>query len=926
MKVFHNTRDIDYRAPYGAVTPNQEVTLTVDVMGAPNAEVMLRTWFDGVGERLYDMSAVETGETPDRTRFGKRDEDAGGATSNLNRQTEGPDGAAYHQDDRPDCPGDEAGCSDSAADCPGDEAGCQDELAEGSRSLVKGSPNNEPDDELAESAALTRYRVTIAPAASGIVWYHFIVRDGRGNEKRYGAQPGRVGGEGQLFDWEPPSFQLTVHEARDMPPAWHEMIGAYLYNDGAVRTIDEIIQTTRENFPFRLYETAYPWSGEMKPEDFPCFSAGEDVFGFWSEDASGNRLCTLVNTSLRFSRNVAVRLVADEVSELVGGYDVRIIGAAEAESLRREGRFAEGAILTGGEGSPIGEPSAGTGLGAAPADVASSGAAPADPAHARPDLSNRYAHVHLHPLCTCVLHFHEPQRLQQSLQPGLGVLAHITSLPAEADATGEGTLGEQARAFVDQLAQAGVRYWQVLPASPTDNYGSPYAGISAFAGNTRMLEGSGVSFTDPTPIPRAYAKVAKLKAYQAFCERERDWLEPYAAFMAIRQKFNAHQNGGAQDENEANRAHERGGREKPGSEAARRQLRWQEWPEPYRSFDPAVIEADEELRAAAEAWRQSQYLFQKQWSNLHAYANERGVLIVGDMPLYVSADSADAWAHPDIFQLDACGWPTAVAGCAPDAFAPEGQVWGNPLYDWDACRASGYDWWLRRLKRSFELYDFVRLDHFIGFSRYFCIPVAAHTAEDAARSSAERESAPTGEAPQALGETPDATQGTYRRGPGIELFQRAYERFGPLPVIAEDLGLITPAVRDLSESCGFMGMDIAQFVDGNDPLSYYRPRPGKIAYTGTHDNQTLVGYCAQRYPHLDARETAQSIMESVACCEAPVCIVPLQDLIGLGDEARMNTPGTTEGNWSWQARAADLPAALETARELVALHEKSLAR
>ena len=774
MELFHNSRDIAYRSPYGAIAPGTTVTLAVDVLDAENARVTLRTWVDGEGEVLHEMAPIEV--APREL----------GPTETIGSPEEaGPD------------------------------------------------EDNDNGQGATRWERATRYQAAITPEIDGIVWYYFIVTDEQGNSKRYGAQPGRIGGTGQMVDWEPPSFQLTVHVARDIPPAWHEFIGAYLHNQDAEHTLEETVESTRENFPIGAYESAYPWKGDVST--FSRFNVNDEVFGFWSADDAGNALCTLVNASPRDAYDIPVALVADEVTELTSGYGVHVVGENELEALRRNDMYRFCDVV-----SPEG--------GTVEAGTASQ--------------PHRFGHVHLNQLGACVLHFHATERLQRPMESGVGVLAHITSLPS--DEKGMGTLGETAKRFVDGLAKAGVRYWQVLPANPTDDFGSPYAGISAFAGNIRLLEGNGGFLGDPTPTPQVHAKVAKSKKYQKFCKRERDWLEPYAAFMALREKFGAEKT-------------------------------WQEWPKRYRRFNPKVIAGDKELKQAAEAWRQSQYLFEQQWNDLRSYANERGVLIVGDMPIYVSGNSADVWSHPDIFQLDADGKSTAVAGCAPDAFAPEGQVWGNPLYDWDACQASGFDWWLRRLKRAFELYDVVRLDHFIGFSRYFSIPAATDA-------------------------KPDAKLGTYHRGPGIALFQSAYEQFGPLPVIAEDLGLITPAVRALSDGCGFPGMDIAQFVDGNDPLSGYRPRPGKITYTGTHDNQTLVGYCEQRYPHLNAQEAASDIMKNVATCEAPVCIVPLQDLMGLDDEARMNTPGTTEGNWSWQASADDLPAAFERARELVALH------
>jgi 4-alpha-glucanotransferase len=439
------------------------------------------------------------------------------------------------------------------------------------------------------------------------------------------------------------------------------------------------------------------------------------------------------------------------------------------------------------------------------------------------------------------------------MEPGLGVLAHLTSLPADEAQEATSALGTPAFEFVDWLADAGVRYWQVLPVNPTDEHGSPYAGISAFAGNDLLLGSEGV--IDDARLE----KEGLAEEYQRFCEREADWLDPYACFMAIRQK----QGDG---------------------------VVWQDWPKRFRRFDRKLVEGDAKLAKAAEVCKRAQFAFDRQWRALKSYANERGVLIIGDMPIYVSGDSADVWANPQLFKLGSDGKPEAVAGCPPDAFAEEGQIWGNPVYDWDELRSSGYAWWMRRLERAFQFYDILRLDHFIGFSRYFKIPAGEK-----------------------------ASAGSYYSGPGFELFQQAFKRFGALPIVAEDLGTITPGVRCLVSACGFPGMDIVQFVDGNDPLPSYVPRPERVAYTGTHDNQTLVGYCEARYPELDAVEAAQDIARNVATCSAPVAIVALQDLMGLGNEARMNVPGVAEGNWTWQACSEDLKSATAFARELVEL-------
>lgn len=730
MRVCHDTRALAYRSPYGAVKAGETVTLAIDVNDSPGAVAVLRTWTDGEGEGRYEMQALEPAARA----------------------------AASSPDDAP-----------------------------------------------------VRYEIAFTPNAAGIVWYQFIITDVEGYEWRYGALNGRVGGTGQLVGWEPPSFQLSVFDADVEPPVWHAPINGFLHGGGWRQGMSEVIETMLENYPAWACETASPWGAEdggdrdapdgaRVPENLPTmgealrdvrreacawFSVNEGIFGFWRETDAGALTGALFNASPETAWDMPVPLVRDEVSELIGGYGVNIVEAAQAGELR--------ALV--------------------------------------PD-ADRYALVHLWQFGSVILHFHNRARIARPLEAGTGVLAHITSLPT---ADGEpGTLGVPSRAFVDWLARAGERYWQVLPVNPTDECGSPYAGISAFAGNVRLLErgtdAADAAATDP-------------EGYWEFCEREAAWLEPYACFTAIREKVGEG-------------------------------ISWQGWPKKYRRYDPALAERDGELRASAERCRREQFAFERQWSELRAYANERGIQIIGDIPMYVSADSADVWAHPGLFQLDERGLPHVVAGCPPDPFAEDGQIWGNPVYDWGAMEADGYDWWLRRLKRVFDLYDFVRLDHFIGFSRYFSIPVGAK-----------------------------ASDGAYRLGPGFAIFRRAHERFGALPIIAEDLGLITPRVRGLVADCGFPGMDIMQFVDGNDPLGGYEPQPEKVVYTGTHDNQTLLGYVRNRYPSLDENETARVLTEKALACSAPVKILPLQDILGLGDEARMNTPGTNKGNWSWQAAA-----------------------
>ena len=457
------------------------------------------------------------------------------------------------------------------------------------------------------------------------------------------------------------------------------------------------------------------------------------------------------------------------------------------------------------------------------------------------------------------------KELGRPLEKGSGVICHITSLPSE---DGQGTLGTPAKRFADVLARTGQRYWQVLPVNPTDQYGSPYAGVSAFAGNTRLVEGALPSHEDVRDLPE----------FREFVQREGSWLAPYAMFMAIKDL--------------------QGG------------IAWQTWPERYRSWDPALAR-DPELAEGVARHMAAQFAFDRQWRELRAYANERGVQIVGDIPMYVSADSADVWAHRDLFELGEDGTAQLVAGAPPDRFSEEGQVWGNPTYRWDVMRERGYDWWVARLRRSCELYDYVRLDHFLGFANYFSIPADGK-----------------------------AKDGHWRFGPGRALFERAHEELGDLPFVAEDLGVITPAVRTLLETCGFPGMDVVQFCD-YDARKGYEPKPGRIAYASTHDTQTLVGFCTDAQakdeqgkdePGTDvvakgepgksepdekgAAATARRMLLDMSGSSADVFICLLQDAMLLGDDARMNVPGVAAGNWSWQTTWDAIEAAEPLLREL----------
>ena len=518
--------------------------------------------------------------------------------------------------------------------------------------------------------------------------------------------------------------------------------------------------------------------------DFEPFADGENVFGFWRRGEDGECVCVLANASLHDAHTVRVPMAGEVVSDVVSGTVPAVVdGCAEA---------------------------------------------------------------FLWPLGTAVLHFHKQRRLQEPLEPGMGVLCHVTSLPNEGR---PGTLGAPARRFVDWLAECGQTYWQVLPVNPADGYGSPYAGLAAFAGNTCLLE------KDPEDVLAELKDADDDPDYQAFLEKNKYWLTPYATFRAIKDLLG----------------------EGP----------WQEWPDAYARFSPGLARRVE-LADGVDRHRKLQYEFQREWDDLKAYANARGIKIVGDTPMYVSGDSADVWAERDIFELDERGYAQVQAGCPGDGFDPEGQLWGNPTYRWDVLAARGYDWWLARLERAVKTYDYVRLDHFIGFSSYYKI---------------------------AKGKP--AREGSFSFGPGLDLFRAAYQKLGPLPFIAEDLGVITPAVRALIAETGIPGMDIVQFSDG-DVREGYEPKPGTVTFTGTHDNQTLLGFCESRFglEGEEARQMARRIAASVLASKNDVAIMPLQDVLELGDEARMNVPGVAEGNWSWRAEEQDVLLATERLKEL----------
>ena len=466
-----------------------------------------------------------------------------------------------------------------------------------------------------------------------------------------------------------------------------------------------------------------------------------------------------------------------------------------------------------------------------------------------------------------------------------GVLMPVFSLPSP---YGIGTMGAAAREFILFLEAAGQRYWQTLPLGPTSYGDSPYQSFSSRAGNPYFIdldelaaegllereEYQGLDWgADPervdygllyqTRYPGLRRACARLLAgdrreFDHFCQEHRDWLEDYALFMAIKDS--------------------QGG------------VAWSQWPEGLRLRRPRELErARRELAEAVTFWKAVQYLFFRQWGALRAFAHVHHVDIVGDLPIYVSLDSADVWASPEQFQLDETLTPTEVAGCPPDGFSADGQLWGNPLFRWDRMREEGYRWWVDRVAFQFRLYDVLRIDHFRGFDEYYAIPYG----EDTARN------------------------GRWRPGPGMEFFRAMEAKLGRPRIIAEDLGFLTPTVHQLLADTGFPGMRVLQFAfDSRDSTSAYLPHcfiRHCVAYTGTHDNDTIQGWMAtapaesvrraREYLRLNRREGYHwGMLRSLWASVADLTVVQAQDLLGLGNEARINEPSTVGTNWLWRAR------------------------
>lgn len=464
-----------------------------------------------------------------------------------------------------------------------------------------------------------------------------------------------------------------------------------------------------------------------------------------------------------------------------------------------------------------------------------------------------------------------------------GVLLHITSLPGP---HGIGDFGPASRHFVDWLVSAGQSLWQVLPTNPIGPCDSPYQSVSAFAGSPLMValeplveagwlaqpelpaggfDDRKVEYCKVVPWRlaqlraaeqgfRARAGADERQRFERWCDQQAAWLDNYALFMAL--------------------------------EAAQGGRCWWEWPEPLRRRDPQVLaQASEQHAAEAGFWKFVQWCFDEQGRALKAYAHERGVSLVGDLPIFVAHHSADCWARPDLYFLDEHFQPTVVAGVPPDGFAPTGQRWGNPLYRWDRMAAEDFAWWSNRIRRMLDLADVFRIDHFRGFAGYYEIPASEPTAE----------------------------RGTWVPGPGKPLFEAIERALGKLPIIAEDLGLITPDVIALRDAFGFPGMRIVQFAFGGDATDPFLPHNytrNSVAYTGTHDNHTAIGWWdtaperervyAGTYLAAGRQDIHWAMVRAAWNSVANLAVAQFQDVLGLGAEHRMNLPGSTEGNWAWR--------------------------
>ena len=461
-----------------------------------------------------------------------------------------------------------------------------------------------------------------------------------------------------------------------------------------------------------------------------------------------------------------------------------------------------------------------------------------------------------------------------------GILLPVTSIPSP---YGIGGFSKEAYEFVDRLEAAGQRYWQVLPFGPTGYGDSPYQSFSAFAGNPYFIDldtlaeegllteeecleadcGQNPRYVDYERIYKTRFQVLRkaFNRWKALGQKSGEKLEQetkeYCVYMAVKNQFQGKS--------------------------------WAQWEEDIRLRKPETVKAwEEELADEILFYEFQQLKFQEQWKKLKDYANSRGVRIIGDIPIYVASDSADSWFHPELFQFNEDREPDFVAGCPPDGFSPTGQLWGNPLYRWDYHKKTGYAWWIRRMAYCFRLYDVVRVDHFRGFDEYYSIPAEDDT----------------------------AAGGHWEKGPGLELFDAIEKKLGKLEIIAEDLGFLTPSVFEMVRKSGFPGMKVLEFAFSADGQSIYLPYhydENCVVYTGTHDNDTIQGwyeampewdrdfsirYLGNRYT--PRKEIHWDFIRAALGSRARLAVIPMQDYLGLGSEARINEPSTLGDNWKWR--------------------------
>lgn len=471
-----------------------------------------------------------------------------------------------------------------------------------------------------------------------------------------------------------------------------------------------------------------------------------------------------------------------------------------------------------------------------------------------------------------------------------GILFPISSIPSK---FGIGSFSKEAYEFVDFLHESGQGYWQILPIGPTGFGDSPYQPFSAFAGNPYFIspekliedglltwdEANGFDFgndenrVDYGALYNGRFKLLRIaferfKAngglksadYKKFIKKEEFWIEDYCLFMALKGKFEG--------------------------------MSWQDWDKEYKLRDANTMKKiSKELADSIEFFKYIQFEFGKQWDKLHEYASSKNIKIIGDIPFYVSLDGADAWSHPEAFQMKKDATPTVIAGCPPDAFSATGQLWGNPIYDWKSRKESGYEWWMKRLERSYEFYDVIRIDHFHGFSEYYAVPYGDKTAE----------------------------KGKHCKGPGKDFFDVVKARFGDLTgkMIAEDLGTVTKENQQLLIDSGIPGMKVLQYAFTSWDSFYITHRHIKncVVYTGTHDNTTARAWIEEigdgdrdfvrRYinsTNSDYGAFVWDFIREAYRSVADLCIIPLQDYLVLGKEARINAPGTGDGNWQWRLK------------------------